>query len=214
MVTHLTGLRGLLLLARCRAVNKIKVTNLSRALYSEVDAIMKLRSESQTAFFDLVAPDTDSTSSLAVTHTSAMANSSSTQQSTSADGNQPLAINAAARVVQPVESREGINVDGAEAAAATIDDRRYATVVTSGARTNPASARGGQALKRRKTQESPSSIPPVPGSIDSIAAADYFIAQIRALHEQDRIERQQQHAEYMAAIKELADLLKRQHGSW
>ncbi|KAF1326353.1 hypothetical protein FI667_g8550, partial [Globisporangium splendens] len=201
---------------RIRAVNKIKVTNLSRALYSEVDAIMKLRSEPNAAFFDLVASGTDPTSSLSVPHAGAgaMIDDSSARQSASANGSQQLAIDATVRVVQSTESREGTNVDGAGAAAATTDDRHYTATTTSGVRMNRASAaRDGQTHKRRKTQESPPTIPPVPGFIDSMAAADYFIAQIRALHEQDRIERRQQHAEHMAAIKELADLLKRQHGS-
>lgn len=189
----------------CRALNKIKVTNLSRELYTELDAIMNLRFETHAAFIDLVAPGTSASLLSPSQHQEVVATrgedgSASREAST---GRSQRTVFDVMRRVAAGECSDGAVVN------AIGDIASFQSTPT----TSLTPRDRGQKRRRVHHLAKPSSsVPSAPGFIDA-ATADYFLEKIQAIHEEDRAERRQQHAEHMAALTELTDLLRHQHSS-
>lgn len=184
----------------CSKMHKIRATNLSQNEFDQVDAIMRLRAEADTVAVDLAAPPL----TLEPTSVAPQAYQQSTEQQPVQTTETDQSTTGVPGVVQRIIA-QGLRADN------PVERDSHSRPTDNSAATGAAAR--ARAQKRPRSEEQPPS--PQNGAVSTIdhATAAYLLEKIRHLHEEDREERRRQHAEHMAAIKELAELMRNQQSS-
>lgn len=197
-----------------RAQHKIRVPNLSPTVYHEIDQVM---TRSNLDSGDTSSPEQSSTEIDMLSRYSFTSAPDHTDASDSALSPSNNLADRTGSVVQEsgVESAaEPARAGSAGTANGSINAERIASGVSGAAAVgstppsllpSPFDSNEPHLAKRRRLQPDDSTLAP---AVASASGSSAVVEQIRAMLDADRQERRQQHAEQMAALRELTELLR------